>query len=268
MTTEKRTTAEQRPGIIPYLVAAELLWKRLRWDLRAEAWRSRRALREWKDRFRGGKAVILCNGPSLLKTDFSTLDSVFTFGLNKINLLFDKTPFRPSAVVAVNPFVIEQNLEFYKSTEIPLFIDSGGYAALGSRPNLCYVHSTGVHRFARDCSWSVFQGHTVTYVALQLAFHCGFEKVAVIGCDHNFSAEGPANAVAVAGDRDNDHFDPNYFSGGVPWQLPDLVESEIAYMRAARAYRDASRLLVNATEGGRLEVFPRMPLDEFLELPG
>jgi len=68
----------------------------------------------------------MCNGPSLNEVDFDMLDEsgVFTFGLNKINLLFNRTSLRPSVIVAVNPFVIEQNSEFYNKTDTPLFLDS------------------------------------------------------------------------------------------------------------------------------------------------
>ena len=111
---------------------------------------------------------------------------------------------------------------------------------------------------------SIFQGHTVTYVAMQLAYHLGFERVALVGCDHSFASKGPANKEVKAGDQDPDHFDPNYFSGDMRWQLPDLFESEVAYQMAGDYFRLSGRQLVNATDGGKLEIFPRMSLDEFL----
>ena len=36
------------------------------------------------------------------------LEGVFTIGLNKINLLFEYSKFRPSCIVAVNKFVIDR----------------------------------------------------------------------------------------------------------------------------------------------------------------
>ncbi len=259
--------SQQRPIISPYFVAAELLWRRLRWDIVPESWRSRSRLRAMRNQYEGEKAVILCNGPSLLKTDFDALGSVFTFGLNKINLLFEKSAFRPSCVVSVNPYVIEQNADFFRATDIPLFLESRAYAHVGARRGVNYLHSTGVHRFARDVSVSVFEGFTVTYVAMQLAFHLGFRQVALVGCDHSFGAKGPANAVVTSGQEDADHFDPNYFAGGVKWQLPDLVESEISYLRAGKIYAADGRQLINCTEGGHLDVFPRLALAEFLAAP-
>jgi len=253
-----------RETLNPYLGAAFDVLERLKWDVRLEAWRSRRRLKDWKERFSGQNAVIVCNGPSLLKSDLSLLKNVYSFGLNKINLLFDRSSFRPSCIVSVNPFVIEQNASFFNETELPLFLDSLAVKWIASRPNVAFLHSTSQQKFAKDCSISIYQGHTVTFVALQLAFHMGFREVALIGCDHDYAVKGPPNKVVVSGARDESHFDPNYFAGGVKWHLPDLLRSEVAYTLARDVYASHGRRIVNATEGGQLEIFPRMGLEEFM----
>ena len=256
--------AHTRPVINPYWEAAVLFLWRLRWDLNIESWRSRHRLRLLRNKYSGQKAIILCNGPSLLKSDFSLLNGIYTFGLNKINLLFSQTRFRPSCIVAVNPFVIEQNADYFNETAIPLFLDEYATKYIDSRKNIIFLHSARVTRFARDCSWSINQGYTVTYVAMQLAFHMGFKEVALIGADHNFSIKGPANKTVISGDKDESHFDPNYFSGGLKWQLPDIFQSEVSYTMAKQQYEAFGRKIVNATEGGKLEIFPRISLAEFI----
>jgi len=254
----------QNPDINPYRHASYEVWNRLRWDFNPESRRSRRILKNLKDKYNGQKSVIVCNGPSLLKSDLSLLKNIFTFGLNKINLLFDGSDFRPSCIVVVNPFVIEQNSEFYNNTDIPIFVDTCGSKLIKSSSNVTFLHSSSQYKFAQDCSISVFPGYTVTFVAMQLAFHLGFQEVALIGCDHNFATKGPANTVVVSGEKDDNHFAPNYFAGGVKWQLPDLAASEAAYSLAYEVYSAHGRKLVNATEGGKLEVLPRVSLEKFL----
>jgi len=254
-----------RASVNPYLSAGGMILSRVRWDFDYRSWISRSRLKNLSGQYRGEKAVIVCNGPSVLKTDWSLLDDVYTFGLNKINLLFDQVAFRPSCVVAVNPYVLEQNREFFNSTDIPLFLDSYALqAGIRFRKNGILLHRTGIEKFARDCSVSVNWGGTVTYVAMQLAFHMGFSDVALIGCDHNFSATGPANGVARRQGEDLDHFHPGYFADGQLWQLPDLDLSEASYKRAATVYRAFGHRLVNATEGGKLEILPRLSLQEFV----
>lgn len=251
----------------PYKVARSLIRKRLKWDFTVESWRSRARLRALRNVHYGRKAVIVCNGPSLLKSDLGSLAGTFTFGLNKINLLFDRSPYRPDAVVAVNPHVLEQNAAFFNETTIPLFLDAGGRPLVRSRPNVVFIHPTNHVSFARDCSMSVFWGYTVTSTALQLAFHHGFRDIALIGCDHNFATKGRANQTVASGRVDESHFDPRYFSGGQLWQLPDLQSSEFFYALARDAFAEVGGRVVNATEGGLLEVFERMPLADWLASP-
>lgn len=255
-----------RDSLNPYRLGAGFLLQRLKWDINPQSWRSRRVLRSWRNRYPNGKAVVLCNGPSLLKADFDLLqrEGVFCFGLNKINLLFDKTSFRPNCVVSVNPLVLMQNADFYNQTELPLFLDSQVAGLVRGRNNVIFLHSNTYPLFARDCSISMFQGFTVTFVALQLAFHMGFRQVALVGADHTFATKGPANKTVVSGEKDDNHFDPNYFAGGMQWQLPDLFQSEVAYTMARDMYAAFGGQVVNATEGGQLDIFERRQLTSFL----
>jgi hypothetical protein len=256
----------QHPQLNPYRVGLGFIRRRLAWDFNPQSWRSRKVLQQWKDRYPGRKAVILCNGPSLLKVDFDALhqSGVFCFGLNKINLLFNKTAFRPSCIVAVNPLVLQQNADFYNQTELPLFLDSQASNIVKGRDNVAFVHSNVFPIFAQDCSMSVYQGFTVTFVAMQLAFHMGFREVALVGADHNFASKGPANKTVVSGAKDESHFDPNYFAGGMKWQLPDLFQSEVSYTMARDMFAAHGRNIVNCTEGGQLEVFDRQSLHSFM----
>jgi len=258
-------TADQ---VNPYALGLSLIVKRLKWDIHYQSFASRKKLKKIKNSHTGQKAVILCNGPSLLNVDFESLgkSSVFCFGLNKINLMFEKVDFRPHCIVAVNPFVIEQNIVYFNQTDIDLYLDSCAATRklVKPRKNIAFLHDTTYQKFAKDVSVSLCQGHTVTVVALQLAFHMGFHRVALVGADHNFSATGPANKTVISGSKDESHFDPNYFSGGVKWQLPDLFESEVWYGRARQMYAAHDREITNCTTGGKLEVFRRETLQKFL----
>jgi hypothetical protein len=249
----------------PYRYAAEAILNRMKWDLNPESWRSRKLLQKLNDKNTGEKAVIICNGPSLLKANLSLLDNVFTFGLNKINLLFDSSNFRPSCITAINSYVIDQNKDFYNKTDIPLFINGQCSSLVKSRKDVVFLHLDQRPKFASDCSISMFHGHTVTYTAMQIAYHMGFSDVALIGCDHNFVSKGAANSLVISKERDENHFHPAYFSGGVQWQLPDLVNSEKAYWLAKNMYEANNRKIVNCTDGGDLDIFERSNLEQWLK---
>ena len=251
-----------------YRFALGFLKDRIKWDLQKCARESKAAFKKNKNRYLGKKAVILCNGPSLNKVDFDYLkdSGVFTIGLNKINLLFENTDYRPNLILAVNKLVISQNQAFYNSTDIDLVLDSSSSKFIHKRKNVNFIHSLPFQlKFAGDISGSVCQGYTVTYVALQLAFHLGFEEVALVGCDHYFETQGSPNMTVISGEMDPNHFSSNYFKHGENWQLPDLLGSEIHYRMAKEYYEANNRVIWNCTEGGHLEIFNRKTIESFLE---
>jgi len=254
-----------RARLNPYRIGLRLILDRVSWDLLPVSWVHRRKLKMLRNAHVEEKAIILCNGPSLNDVDFSAIGSVFTFGLNKINLLFRQTDFRPSAIVSVNPFVIEQNVDFFSSTDISLFLDHRATSyGLSSKEHVHFLYSCAFPYFARDCSVSIFQGCTVTYVALQIAYHMGFRKVALVGCDHDFKMTGNPNAITYNESRDLGHFCEDYFSPSQPWQFPDLKASEYYYDLARRCYHEDGRVIVNASTKTRLDVFPLMRLEDFI----
>jgi hypothetical protein len=250
-----------------YRIAIGFIKNKIKWDIKKESRSSKIGLRKLKNKYKDKKLVLLCNGPSLNKVDFELLkkSDVFCIGLNKINLLFDDTDFRPNLIVSVNKLVIEQNQHFFNSTKIPTILDSSAVDKIKKRENINFIHSLPFQlKFAGDITGSVCQGYTVTYVALQIAFYLGFKNIALVGCDHNFATKGSSNMTVVSGDKDPNHFSDKYFSGGAKWQLPDLLGSEIHYKIAKEFFESKNRKIVNCTEGGKLEIFERMKLNEFI----
>ncbi len=228
-------------------------------------WRreSRRRLAELKDQYVGQRAFIIGNGPSLKQTDLRKLRGEFTFGLNRIYLMYRTLGFATSCLVSVNDLVIEQCKEEMDALEVPRFLSWRAHRfypasrALVALPTFLYTTYDGP-TFGRDARGRLWEGATVTYVALQLAFHMGFRQVFLVGVDHDFSSKGQANQTVVSQGDDPNHFSPQYFGKGFRWQLPDLVTSETAYRMARKAYAQAGREVLDATVGGKLTVFPKV----------
>lgn len=219
-------------------------------------------LAEWKDRYQGQRAFIIGNGPSLNQTDLTKLKDEFTFGLNRIYLMFPKLGFPTSCLVSVNDLVIEQCLNEIQALTIPVFLSWRSHRFFEPStviPNLpTFLYTTYESpKFARDARGRLWEGATVTYVALQMAYHMGFERVILIGVDHNFASKGEANKEVVSQGDDPNHFSAGYFGKGFRWQLPDLDTSEIGYGMARAAYEKAGRQVLDATVGGKLTVFPK-----------
>jgi len=228
-------------------------------------WRreSIRRLAALKDIHKGRRAFIIGNGPSLRQTDLSKLKNEFTFGMNRIYLLFSELGFHTTYFVSINDLVIEQFRDDILALPMPKFLawrSHGHFPAqlpITQLPTFLYTSYTSP-RFSSDVRGRVWEGATVTNVALQIAFHMGFEKVILIGVDHNFTSKGEANKTVVSQGDDPNHFAPNYFGKGAKWQLPDLDTSEIGYTLAREAYRKAGREVIDATVGGKLTIFPKV----------
>ncbi len=216
-------------------------------------------LRTFKDIHKGRRAFIIGNGPSLKQTDLSRLENEFTFGLNRIYLLFPELGFSTTYFVSINDLVIEQCVGELAALTIPKFIAWHAHRYFKTFPdNLMFLYTTYTGPgFAPDMTRRVWEGATVTNVALQLAFYMGFEQVILVGVDHNFASKGDANKTVVSTGDDPNHFSVNYFGRGFRWQLPDLDTSEIGYRNARAAYHKAGRKVLDATVGGKLTVFPK-----------
>lgn len=231
-------------------------------DAYLHPWRrkSRSRMAEFYNLHHGKRCFIIGNGPSLKQTDLTRLKDEYTFGLNRIYLLFPELDFHTTYFVSINDLVIEQCAEEIAALPMPKFIAWHANRYFQHLPKdmiFLYTTYTGP-KFAYDLTRRIWEGATVTNVALQLAFYMGFQQVILIGVDHNFTSKGEANKTVVSDGDDPNHFSPAYFGKGFRWQLPDLETSEIAYRLARQAYQKAGREVLDATIGGKLTIFPKV----------
>ncbi len=215
-------------------------------------------LQALRNRHLGQRCFIIGNGPSLKQTDLTLLKNEFTFGLNRIYLLFDQMGFATTYSVTVNRLVIEQCGRELAGMPCPKFISWHARDLIDFSDDMMFLHSRDEPSFYTDVTRGVWEGATVTYVAMQVAYHLGFQKAILVGVDHSFATQGQPNSTVVSEGDDPNHFDPHYFGKGFRWQLPDLETSELAYRIARWHYSVAGREIVDATIGGKLQVFPKV----------
>lgn len=223
--------------------------------------RHRSAMRQFAGRHEGQVGAIIGNGPSLRETPLDLLADIPVFSLNRLYLMFDELGFRPTYHVAVNRYVVEQCTDELRQIGIPLFTTIQNLRHFGQR-------TEGIHafpaimgpRFDPNPLSGLWQGSTVTFVAMQLAFYMGFRKLVLVGVDHNFDTKGPANQVVESTGADSNHFHPDYFGKGFKWQLPNLELSEVGYALARSHFQYDNREIVDCTVGGKLNVFRKSSL--------
>ena len=115
--------------------------------------------------------------------------------------------------------------------------------------------------FSRNAARTLWVGGTVTYVCLQLAYYMEFTEIYLIGFDHSYKIPMDAKMEGeeiLSQSNDPNHFNPAYFGKGYRWHDPMVERMEQAFRRAREVYQADGRRILNATVGGKLEVFDRV----------
>lgn len=224
-------------------------------------------LRKFRGKHAGGRCFVMGNGPSLRKMDLTLLKGQNVFSMNRAYMLFEELGFDPTYFVAINDLVIEQCADDIRRVSSPKFLTWRAKGLFDGDPGTCFLRAKWRYRFSKDVERGIWEGATVTNACLQLAYYMGFSEVVLIGVDHSYNTSGPAHKTVVSEGADPNHFHPEYFGKGFRWQLPDLETSEIAYRFARQAFEADGRRVVDATVGGKLQIFPKAEFDEIIRRP-
>lgn len=197
---------------------------------------------------KGETCLIIGNGPSLAEVPNSFFRDYFTFGTNRIFLKY-----LPTYYVAVNKLVLEQNKTVIDLLTCTKFLKGVNLNCITRRE----------FSFTPD-KW-VYEGYTVTFVCMQLAYWMGFTTVLLVGVDHRYEYEGKPNQMNLTPQLQNDvnHFSPEYFKG-MFWHNPDLDQSEISYQMAKEAFEKDHRRIINLTSNTALNVFEKDNINNWI----
>jgi len=202
--------------------------------------------------------IVAGNGPSLKVTPLANI-LLDTFGTNRCYL---PGGFVPTFYVAVNPLVIERSLADIRLLDSSVKFIAEAYA--DGVPGAYPVHSHSLARFSLEPWRGVYEGFTVTFVCLQLAYFLGYRTVLLVGVDHRYEFDGSPNQQVVSPGPDPNHFNESYFGEGFTWNNPDLARSEESYRMARSIFESDSREILNCTPGSALDVFERDNLEAWL----
>jgi hypothetical protein len=211
-----------------------------------------------KDRHKGERLFLIANGPSINKTDLSLLKDEYTMCMNRFYIKFDDLEYTPNYLVCAERFITAQFAEDFENLPCETFF-SWEFNDTFTKSNFVKQTFSGNIFFQNDITKPICYGGTVTYVCLQIAFYMGFEEVILVGLDHSFKEKGRATKMEVRTyEKDESHFDPNYFPKGIIWKLPDLKKSEYSYVKARAFYEKEGRKILDATIGGHCENFAKV----------
>lgn len=225
----------------------------------------------------GRRAFIVGNGPSLRLADLDAIQDAgdVSFAFNKIYLAFGETRFRPGYYMVDDRLVAQSN--------------AGAISALRGFPKLfpdvllrwvekdadTYVFGMTFQDRAAPVSrisespLNLYSGWTVAYTALQMALLMGCDPICLVGMDFDYAGlqAGQAEGDVLVQTDARNHFHAAYRVRGERWLKPNPEFSRKSFESArALASRKQVRIL-NATRGGKLDVFERVPFEALAGQP-
>ena len=223
----------------------------------------------------GERCFIIGNGPSLTTEDLEKLRGECTFAANRIYEIFDKTDWRPTFYIAIDPDFLDLEWKHLNKYDM-----ENMFLAIREQQTTSFPKERTIRIFeyakfrinkwndrtavvSEDVSDFFSIGYTVTFTAIQLAIYMGFKEIYLLGVDFNYSVVRDKRGKVIRNDSVKD-----YFSGKKYATTVLNYQSALHSDQVARAYCDAHGITIrNATRGGKLEVFERESLDEVLDAP-
>ena len=214
--------------------------------------------------------LLVANGPSLNKTPLDKFKDLgaYSIGLNKIYLIYDKTSWRPDVTICINGLIAKQSwremLDNSKYLILPWKVRF--FIPKKVREKLVFFKMKAQQSFSKDVRNNVGASATVTAAALQFAYTMGVKNVVIVGMDHNFVTDKPANEITTMKGEDVNHFSKEYFKAGTLWGSPDLIGSEQDYALARVAFEQRGGRIFDASIGGKCQVFEKISIEEALSM--
>ncbi|BAQ18241.1 hypothetical protein GL4_2807 [Methyloceanibacter caenitepidi] len=250
-----------------------------RWGNLPTTSRENAALRQLKDKYRGQRIFLLGSGPSLNRLDLDKLRDEYTFGVNRIYLLYDRISWRPTFYTVNDWEVAPDNAgEIQERVDSISFIPVRFRGLFDSMQSAYYYNSRHAERpgefFSYDLEDGAIMGGTVMTCAIQIAYYLGFDPIYLIGVDVDYKiqdtveqsgskrfSDGNLQFLRSTQDDDINHFDPRYFGAGKRWHNPNTENMVVGFHRCREAMEARGRQLLNATAGGKLDVIPRVDFE-------
>lgn len=224
-------------------------------------------LEKLKDIHRGERCFIIATGPSLNNTDLNLIKDEALFGVNTLYRGLSKFKIRCKYYAISDEMVWKTHNKGILRLDTILFIGSDAgknylfntrYYKQFQRRQPLVIRKLGNMEdngcISSDISKGLYDGHTIIQdVCLQATYHMGFEEVYLLGCDCDYTGlhrfDGlptecqPEYGAVITGD-----FSPVFAN----------------YKLCKEFYEKNGREIINATVGGKLEIFKRKKLEDII----
>lgn len=228
-----------------------------------------------RNRYKGGRAFVVCSGPSLTKEDVMLLKDECTIGMNTIFKMSEMIDWTPTYYLYLEADGLDKLLD---NTTLDLKKVSTEYSIINSLnrnladdPKVLILHYCwldhyflfGSKKFKYDPELfhGMYDFYSTGHAAVLLAIYMGLKDIYIIGADNNYMGK-------------QHHFE-NVNCKGIIESFSEIDKNDIGLrsqngmdMGWKELVKVAKRMNVNiynATRGGRLEVFPRVRLEDVLK---
>lgn len=237
------------------------------------------------NKYCGKRIFIIGNGPSLNKMPLELLKNEYTFGVNRIYLLFDRIDWRPTFYAAFDLRVVPDNADEINALDLPYkFFATKHIGTINNKSNHFWYQDNSRrdgldNRFEPSAIVTGFGGGgSITHLAIQIAYFMGFDPIYLIGVDADYKiietvkqsgedkfGDGILLNLESTKDDDVNHFDPRYFGKGKKWHNPNVPMMLEGFKDCRKAIEGRRRSIYNATAGGKLDLIKRVQFEELFK---
>ena len=230
-------------------------------------------LLDYKNIHRGERCFIIGNGPSLTIHDLELLSNEITFAANGIFRMFEDTQWRPTYYIVSDSDVAATNIEGISKVKCrQKFIEMRSMAYRDQIKECVFIctdptfivniYNINPH-IQEDITKYLSNGGSVMFTIIQLALYMGFTEMYLIGQDFSmpyykdrFGLPHKTETTVTHAGKINAPFKRIYL----------YRDTMLNAFTTSRQYCEAHGVkIINASRGGKLEVFEREKLESVLK---
>ena len=235
---------------------------------------------ELRDRHKGERCFVLATGPSIKKQDLRPLKNELCISVSNffVHQHYDVIKPRYHCIAPYHLPISEDEFQAWLKDIAQITRAATIFFSLGDRGRVCRNNYFDGHdvRFLGCCTdesatinssieltENVMNPQSVTIMALQAAIYMGFKEIYLLGVDHDH--------ILHIGEMKHFYEETEHVVQTDEWFLPNLGNEFANNWHLWEQYIDMKRCadkrhigIYNATEGGLLDVYPRVSLNDIL----
>jgi hypothetical protein len=224
---------------------------------------------------KGKRIFLVGNGPSLKDMNLDLLKNEDSIAMNRIELIYDKTIWRPTYYIFCSTNCIDNRWGDKWSSSVikaskeekttPLIwnrfknsIEKNGNGKLPEKT--IFLNSFSENQVGQPGSFSlnaaerIDKSGTSMNVALQLSYFMNYDKVYIIGCDSNWKT---ATNTTQTKEGDINHFHPDYHAH-IPNGEHEFWRMNTTHLTASKYFKIAGKEIYNAGYNSAITAYEKI----------